>query len=148
MRGKPRTISVVRELVERQHGVFAYRQLLAEGVGRKVIERWLLDKRIEAVYRGVYAFSRELLSREGRWMAAVLAAGPEAVLSHGSAAALWEIRRPRPGPVHVTTSRKLGRRPGLFPHCLPLSADETAVHAGHPRNHPEPDALRHRPPPA
>lgn len=128
MRGKPRTISVMRELAECQHGVFARRQLLARGVGPKVIERCLLDRRIEAVYRGVYAFSRELLGREGRWMAAVLAAGPGAVLSHASAAALWGVLRPAAGPIHVTCPRKLRSRPSLFPHCLPFSPDEITVH--------------------
>lgn len=120
----------MRELAECQHGVFARRQLLAKGVGPKVIERYLLDRRIEAVYRGVYAFARQLLSREGRWMAAVLAAGPGAVLSHGSAAALWRVLRPTAGPIHVTCPRKLRSRPSLFPHCLPFSPDEITVHDG------------------
>jgi len=123
---------VVRELAERQHGVFDRRQLLDLGLGATVIDHLLRERRIEAVHRGVYAFVRELLSREGRSMAAVLAAGRGAVLSHGSAAALWGIRGPRPGPIHVTTPRKLVRRPGLRPHCLPFADDEVTSHAGIP----------------
>ena len=122
----------MRELAERQHGVFTRGQLIARGVGPKVIDRCLADHRIEPVYRGVHAFSRELLSCEGRWMAAVLAAGAGAVLSHQSAATLWGIRRPQAGPIHVTTPRKVARRPGLVLHFLPFREDEVTVHADIP----------------
>ncbi len=44
-------------------------------------------------------------------MAAVLAAGDGAVLSHTSAAALWEFLRPIPGPVHVLLGAAVSRRP-------------------------------------
>jgi hypothetical protein len=119
-------------LAERQHGVFAREQLLELGIGAALVDHWLRKRRIEAVERGVYAFSRELLSREGRWMAAVLAAGAGALLSHGSAAALWGVRRPEAGAIHVTCPQKLRRRPGLLPHCLPFSPDEVTVHEGIP----------------
>ena len=119
----------MRELAERQHGVFTRGQLIARGVGPKVIDRCLTEHRIEPVYRGVHAFSRELLSCEGRWMAAVLAAGAGAVLSHQSAATLWGIRRPQAGPIHVTTRRKVARRPGLVLHFIPFGEDEVTVHA-------------------
>ena len=41
--------------------------------------------------RGVYAVGWPRLTPKRRWMAAVLACGDGAVLSHRSAAALWEI---------------------------------------------------------
>jgi very-short-patch-repair endonuclease len=54
------------------------------------------------VYRGVYAVGNPKLTLDGRWMAAVLACGPKAVLSHGDAAALWGLQRPPSGAIHVT----------------------------------------------
>jgi very-short-patch-repair endonuclease len=48
----------------------------------------------------------------GRWSAAVLACGPDALLSHQSAAVLWRIRRPRPGPIEVSVPAEAIRRPG------------------------------------
>ena len=68
-------------------------------------------------------------------MAAVLACGPEAVLSHDSAAALWKIRRTEPAaPIHV--SIPLARRssgPGLVVHRRKeLSAQDVTIHAGIP----------------
>ena len=58
------------------------------------------------------------LSWRGRWLAAVLAAGDGAVLSHTSAAALWEFLRPIQGPAHVTVAAAVRRksRPGLQIH--------------------------------
>ncbi len=132
MRGKLRTISVVRRLAGRQHGVFAKRQLLALGIEAWRIERWLSDGRIESVYRSVYAFSRDVLSREGWWMAAVLASGSGAALSHASAGTLWRIRSYRGGPTHVTTSRKLLPLRDVIRHCVPIAPDEMTVHAGIP----------------
>jgi very-short-patch-repair endonuclease len=54
------------------------------------------------IYRGVYAIGRRELSQEGRWIAAVLACGKQAALSHESAAALWRIARTPPTPIHVS----------------------------------------------
>jgi len=78
-------------LAERQHGVVARRQLLALGLGAKGIEHRLAIGRLHSIRRGIYAVGRPSVTREGRWMAAVLSCGPRAWLSHGSAAALWGI---------------------------------------------------------
>ena len=62
--------------------------------------RWRLAKgRLHRIYRGVYAVGRAELTQEGRWMAAVLACGPDAYLSHNSNAQLMGMR-PRPKPHH------------------------------------------------
>jgi hypothetical protein len=118
-------------LAEAQHGVVGRWQLLALGIGPKLIEQWLKTERIEIVDRGVYSLSERLLTQRGRWMAGVLASGPDAVLSHRSAAALWEIKNYL-GPTHVTTSRKLKPQPGFLPHCLPLAPDERTRKDGIP----------------
>jgi Protein of unknown function (DUF559) len=79
-------------LVERQHGVIARRQALALGVGHRAIERRLARRSWISLHRGVYAVGHRQLRQEGRWMAAVLAVGPGAVLSHRDAAALHGMR--------------------------------------------------------
>jgi len=81
-------------MVRRQHGVIARWQLLDLGFTAAAIRHRLRTGRLRRVHRGVYAVGRPELTQNGRWMAAVLACGPGAALSHGSAAALWEIRKP------------------------------------------------------
>jgi very-short-patch-repair endonuclease len=62
------------------------------------------------VHRGVYAVGHARLSPHGRWMAAVLAAGSDAVLSHRSAAELWALLPLVAGVSHVTFSSAAGRK--------------------------------------
>ena len=69
-------------------------------------------------------------------MAAVLAAGPGAVLSHQSAAALWAVRPTSRHRIDVTTSRKLSRRPGIHPHRAVLPPDEITSENGIPTTTP------------
>jgi very-short-patch-repair endonuclease len=79
-------------LAKRQHGVVTRRQLLELGFSRKAIEHRILSGRLHQLGRGVYAIGRPGVTLQGRWMAAVLSCGPEAALSHESAASLWGIR--------------------------------------------------------
>jgi very-short-patch-repair endonuclease len=72
--------------------VLARSQLLALGMSRQAIGHRLRRRRLVAVRRGIYAIGSAELTQHGRWMAAVLACGPDAVLSHESAACLWGIR--------------------------------------------------------
>lgn len=74
-----------------QHGVLARRDLIALGFSLSAIRHRLATGRLRLIHEGVYAVGRPELTREGRWMAAVLACRGDAVLGHGSAAALWRI---------------------------------------------------------
>jgi predicted transcriptional regulator of viral defense system len=76
----------------RQHGVVSTRQLAALGLSRSAVAARATAGRLHRVHRGVYAVGHPRLTLRGHWMAAVLAAGPGAALSHASAAALWELR--------------------------------------------------------
>jgi very-short-patch-repair endonuclease len=78
-------------LARRQHGVLTRSNLLALGFSQDAIKHRLAVGRLHPVHRGIYAVGRPELTQEGRWTAAVLASGGRAVLSHGSAAALWGI---------------------------------------------------------
>lgn len=120
--------AVIGALGERQHGVVARRQLLDAGIGRRAVDHRLACGRLRAVHRGVYAVGHRVLSRDGRWTAALLAVGPDAVLSHRSAAALWRIRPSTR--LDVTVPRALPRRPGVQLHRSARFADEVAVVRG------------------
>jgi predicted transcriptional regulator of viral defense system len=122
----------IGRLAERQHGVVARRQLEALGVGRGSLEKRLQAGRLLRLHRGVYAVGHRVISQEGRWMAAVLFAGPDAVLSHRSAAALWGIRGTPSGAIEVTTPRKTRSRGSLRRHFAALPADEVTTERGIP----------------
>jgi very-short-patch-repair endonuclease len=123
-------------LASRQHGVVGRRQLLALGLGRRAIDHRVERGRLLVLHRGVYAVGHRALTQRGRWMAAVLAAGPGAVLSHRSAAALWRIRPTAAARIEITTPRTLRPRPGLLPHCAVLEPDEVTIHDGIPTTTP------------
>ncbi|MGH2763210.1 MAG: DUF559 domain-containing protein [Thermoleophilaceae bacterium] len=110
--------AVIARLAARQHRVVARHQLLAAGVGSKAIRHRLENDRLFPLHRGVYAVGTPEVGRLGRWLAAVLACGEDAVLSHSSAAALWGLFRPGPGPVHVLIPGSgSARRPGIRVHA-------------------------------
>jgi very-short-patch-repair endonuclease len=113
--------AAVAAIAAQQHGVVAVRQLQSAGLKKTAIARRLKAKRLHPIFRGVYAVGHAGLSNEGRWMAAVLACGDGAVLSHRSAAELWGMLKPVGGPVHVTVPRAGGRkqRRGLKLHRSP-----------------------------
>jgi len=118
---------LIAALAERQHGVVSRVQLLNAGLTRRHLERRLQAGRLHLVHRGVYAVGHRLLSREGRWLAAVLASGDGAVLSHRSAAAAWGLRETARVRVEVTVGRVLRHREGLETHHARLAADEVTV---------------------
>jgi len=94
-----------------QHGVFALAQLRALGLAPRMIQQRATAERLHRVHRGVYSLAPpQLLGREGRWLAAVLACGPDAVVSHRTAAALHELRATSATKVDVTVAGRSARR--------------------------------------
>jgi very-short-patch-repair endonuclease/predicted transcriptional regulator of viral defense system len=116
-------------LAERQHGVVARRQLAALGLGRGAIDARVRIGHLQVLHRGVYAMGHVPLSIRGRWLAAVLACGDRAVLSHRSAACLWGLARPRRGPIDVTNPRGSHGPAGIRLHRSKLTEDEWTVEA-------------------
>jgi very-short-patch-repair endonuclease len=108
------------DLVARQHGVVARGQLLEIGLSPKAIEARVARGRLHPVLRGVYAVGRPSLTRDGWWMAAVLGCGPSAMLSHGSAAALWRITEENERRIEISVCTGTDhRRPGIVVHRRP-----------------------------
>jgi very-short-patch-repair endonuclease len=89
-------------LAARQHWVMSHSQLRGLGYTEAGIRHRVATGRLHRLHRGVYAVGHADLTREGEWMAAVLACSPGGVLSHESAAALWRICRDRRGRTHVS----------------------------------------------
>lgn len=122
------------ELAGRQHGVVARRQLLALGFNAREIEHRVGRGRLHPVMRGVYAVGWPRLTPKRRWMAAVLACGDGAVLSHRSAAALWGIGPEKQGRTDVSVGRRCElRRPGLAVRsCTTLGSEDVTRNDGIP----------------
>lgn len=113
----------IARIAEQQHGVITKAQLADAGVDKSGVSRRVRAGRLHLIQRGAYAVGHGHLSREGRWLAAVLTCGPRAVLSHRDAAALLGLRPKSSGPIEVTVPATGGRakRPGLLIHrstCL------------------------------
>jgi len=123
----------VAEIAGRQHGVVAFWQLAGIGMGRGAIDHRVRCGRLHRVHKGVYAAGHSNLSREGRWMAAVLACGPGALLSHRSAARLWSILRISPYLTDVTTFRPRVGHDGVALHrSRRIHAEDRSVKDGIP----------------
>ena len=82
---------MIAELADRQHGVVATWQLREFGFTHNEIRYRAAVGRLHRIYQGVYAVGHRKLTPHGHRMAAVLAYGPDAVISHQTAAANWGI---------------------------------------------------------
>jgi very-short-patch-repair endonuclease len=89
-------------LTRRQHGAVTREQLLGLGMSAGMIRRRLESGRLHRLWPGIYAVGRPDRDRLGQLKAATLACGPEAWLSHRSAAELWRIRPKATGPIDVS----------------------------------------------
>jgi hypothetical protein len=119
-------------LAERQAGVVDRSQLRGLGLGKGAIDHRVKRRLLVPYHWGVYAVGHGAVSKEGHWMAAVLAGGPGAVLSHRSAAELWGLRPGQTAPIEITTQKRRRPRPGLTPHCSSLPPDERTTTNGIP----------------
>jgi very-short-patch-repair endonuclease/predicted transcriptional regulator of viral defense system len=123
-----------RRLARAQHQVIATRQLLALGFTERAIRHRIASGRLWPLMRGVYSVGPPRETDEQRWMSAVLACGPDAVLSHRSAAALWEIGEEKPERIDVSVRRRFeSRRVGLKARSRPsLCAEDIVERRGIP----------------
>jgi very-short-patch-repair endonuclease len=118
-------------LASRQHGVVTAGQLGNLGLGRNGISQRVKRGVLHRVHRGVYAVGHAALSRLGEFIAAVLAAGPGAALSHDSCAELFEVRRWPAGKIHVSSPHRR-RIAGVRTHCTALGPLDVVVYRGIP----------------
>jgi very-short-patch-repair endonuclease len=117
-------------LLRRQHGVVARRQLTKLGIGSGAIKARIALAHLHVVHRGVYSWGHRDLTLRGAWLAAVLACGEDAVLSHRSAAGLLGLMRPRRSAVDVTSGHgRSSGRDGIHLHRSRLRDDERSMEA-------------------
>jgi very-short-patch-repair endonuclease len=125
----------MEKLATSQHGVVALWQLTKLGFGIRAVERRIRDGRLNHLHRNVYAVGHRRSTQRSFWWAAVLAYGDEALLSHRSAATLWELSRQRTGPIDVTAPmgrQGPSRREGIWIHRGRLHPEDRARPDGIP----------------
>ncbi|MGZ4181957.1 MAG: DUF559 domain-containing protein [Solirubrobacteraceae bacterium] len=122
-------------LATEQHGIVARRQLLRLGLTRHGVQTRVNTGRLHRIHRGIYAVGYRNPTLKGCWMSAVLACGPDALLSHRAALALWDLRRSESGLIDVTIKGRAGKPgpQGVRVHStLSLQADDAAAVDGIP----------------
>jgi hypothetical protein len=121
-------------LAERQHGVVTLAQLQSLGLGRSGVSKRASSGRLYRVHRGVYAVGRPRLTQHGHWMAAVLACGPRAALSHRSCAGLHAVRQDSRARIDVSVPTSSTRtRPNIDLHrSTTLTTDDITTVEGIP----------------
>jgi very-short-patch-repair endonuclease len=106
--------AAVRAIAGEQAAIVSRAQLLAAGVSRGKISRALHGGNLHRIQGGVYAtVAPELLTEDGHLVAALLAVGDGALLSHGTAAWRWRIIAAPPSVITLATPRRRGGMPGL-----------------------------------
>lgn len=122
-------------LAATQKGLVARRQLIRLGLSPATIDEWVATGQLNVVYPGVYLVGHPVMPNGGRELAAVLASGPGAVLSHRSAAEVWKLIEPRRGLALQTTSpdRRIEGPKGIYVHgSVVLAEDEIDARDGIP----------------
>jgi len=125
----------VAALAARQYGTVTFSQLIDIGISAAAIGRAIADGFLSVLHRGVYAFGHDRLRTEGRWMAAALAGGPDAAVTHTDALMMRGIVRSHAPRIHITVPRLTGgahRRSGLVIHRCKLAPADLDIVDGIP----------------
>ncbi len=111
--------AVIAALAARQHGVVTRAQLGEAGVAPHLVDWRMSRGRLRRVHRGVFLVGPVEVPR-AREMAAALACGPAAVVSHRSGASLWGLIDGRARPAQAEVIDPVGdcRRPGITVHHI------------------------------
>lgn len=130
---RQRSDAAIEAAFAEQHHVMTVAQLQDIGLSTRAVRHRVTAGRLRRLHRGVYAIGRPTTA--GRWMAAVLAAGDGAVLSHRSAAALWDLRSDQRARIDVTVVGGAGGRSRTridFHSAAALEQGDTDVRDGIP----------------
>ena len=123
---RPSAISVAR-IAGGQYGRITFVQLLAAGVDRDRIRRWVADGRLRREHTGVFTLGHPDSSARGIYLSAALAAGDGAVVSHLAVAHVLRLVRGRPPAPEVTIpAGGCRKRPGIRIHRSRLHPFDTA----------------------
>lgn len=121
----------IAALATRQHGVVSRAQLRGLGLSDGVIDYRLDAGSLQPLFRGVFAVGHRAIGRHGLMLAAVLASGDGAVVSHATAAELLGLWDRRPVLIDVTSPGRSGRGiQGICWHsAVGLALGEVTTHA-------------------
>jgi very-short-patch-repair endonuclease len=122
---------LIAALAWRQYGAVTRDQLRALGLSDDAIDYRIAVGRLRVIHPGVYAVGHERLVPEGRWLAAVFAGGEGAILSHRSAARLWDLL-PWDGRIEVTTPHKRRKRLDIHYFRSSVKSFERTAHRALP----------------
>jgi hypothetical protein len=128
----PSIDAAIARIAARQRGLITFLQLVAIGLSRAAITQRVRGGRLHRIHRGVYAVGHSHLSREGRWMAAVLAAGEGFGLSHVSAAVHLNAWRRACKGIDVIGPRRRTLRGVRVHACRNLDPRDVTIHRGIP----------------
>ena len=123
-------LTALARFVEPRHDVVSTAELRSLDFTKDAIKWLVRDERIFPLYRGVYVVGRRTITREGRWMAATLAAPKDSALGHVSAAVLWELLSYESGWPHVVvpSGRSNRGRKGIVTHrSLDITEEEVEI---------------------
>ena len=115
----------LRELVERQSGILTARQVLAAGYTRNAIAWKVSQGHWQRMYRGVYASFSGQPGRQSLLWAAVLSAGPGAMLSYQTAAEQAGLTDEPSSLIHISVpaDRRISRVTGIVIHLSARASD-------------------------
>jgi hypothetical protein len=119
----------IAAVASRQGGVVSRAQLRDLGVSNGGVDARVERGRLHVLHRGVYAVGHAVVGVRGRRLAAVLAAGPGAVLSHRTAADEWGLRASDAAGIEITIPTRNGRRTraGIRVHRAALAEREATI---------------------
>lgn len=121
------------QIAEAQAGYFTTAQAVAAGVDRPRLSRFATAGRLQRLRHGVYRLTHFPRSRHEDLFIAWLETGPDSVISHDSALALYDLSDAMPTAIHVTVPRTASRRRrGLRLHTNQISHEEITNHEGLP----------------
>jgi very-short-patch-repair endonuclease len=128
--GNRRQTGAVRSIAGGQDGIVSRAQLSSAGVSASTIDRALRSGRLHRLHRGVYSTQApELAAEDALLIAALLAAGDGAVLSHGTAAWRWHLIPAPPATIELAVPRNRKAPPGLTLHESQLRPDDLTHNA-------------------
>ena len=107
---------IIGWFTSRQHGLVARWQLQQAGVSDALLDQRLRRGQLVPVHPGVYRHPAAPFTQDTRWLAAVLAGGEGAVLTHQAAAAKHGMSVQRVRPVVSTPHRRHPEIPGITLH--------------------------------
>ncbi len=110
--------AAIAEFAARQHGVMTLGQLRSLGLGDRAVRHRVRRGSLHRLHRGVFAVGHAIVSPAGRRLAVVLASGPGAFLSYGSAGAAWRFRPSVAAHYDVTVAVHRRGPAGVRVHCV------------------------------